>query len=103
MYSRYLHVVIYDSGTDHTHEHAICEIVVNFSTTVVLSGMVLTGVEYGCSPLYSSAVSLSNLKAFKSLLPFLHNILVSTALEYTVGTWGYSLTITDCGNLTDKC
>ena len=34
-----------------TQEHAICGIVVNFSTTVVLSAMVLTRVEHGCSPL----------------------------------------------------
>ena len=34
-----------------THKHAICGIVVNFSTTVVLSAMVLTRVEHGCSPL----------------------------------------------------
>ena len=34
-----------------THEYAICGIVVNFSTTVVLSAMVLTKVEHGCSPL----------------------------------------------------
>ena len=34
-----------------THEHAICRIVVNFSTTVVLSAVVLTRVEHGCSPM----------------------------------------------------
>ena len=31
-----------------THEHVICGIVVNFSTTVVLSAMVLMRAEHGC-------------------------------------------------------
>ena len=103
MYSRHLHVLcIYDSGTDHTHEYVICKIVVNFSSIVVLS-LLWYSREWSTAPhLCSSTVSLSDSKTIKSLLLSLHNMFVSTRLEYAVGTWGYFLTITDCGNLTES-